>query len=158
MKIERIYLVSNEQSNCLNAIDDPDCTKEIIVSMLHDANLADAQAAKNGTTRLDRRKLADAVLKRWPESFERINDAVVKRARDFKEGGAGMAKRKAKMKPPTKLELYVALQQALRELDRLGANDNDDTVGPNETVAGIKRLLTRAGYNYGENHPGLEGE
>ena len=47
---------------------------------------------------------------------------------------------------PKKEELYAAIVQALRELERLGATDNDETIGePNRTVELLKSLLNRAG-------------
>ena len=81
MRLERIYLVSCEQSNALNAIADPDCTQKMAVEMLYDCHVADMIAKRDGTTRVDWPRLADAVLKRWPKGFERINDAVAKLVR-----------------------------------------------------------------------------
>lgn len=83
MALERIYLSANEQRNCLNAINDPAATQKDVVEMLVDCKVADLVAMKNGETRVDFKMLAEALVKRWPKGFERINDQVVRKFREL---------------------------------------------------------------------------
>ena len=73
---ERIYSPAIDTMNAMNAIADPDCTRDAMAGfyedLIHCANV-------HGTHSIDWKKINEAIVKRWPKGLEYIKTKAWKR-------------------------------------------------------------------------------
>lgn len=81
MKVVRLYIVSNAQSNLMAAISDPSCRQADIASFYEDAIIAD-KSREEGAEGVDWALVNKAIIARWPKGLQRIKTMAWKRLGD----------------------------------------------------------------------------
>jgi len=79
MAFERIFIASVEQSNAINAAADKGCNRLSMAGFYTDCIIADEQARRRGTARINWLAVNLAIIARWPKGLAYIKKLAYKK-------------------------------------------------------------------------------